>query len=249
MSPSKRLSFETLIACLPSVFTDSADRIPDLILIRDSVNGTVEETRLKWEEPARPNGLILTYQIEYRRVDSDKYKPVQECITAQKFVEQKKEYVLNLPPGNYSVKVLASSLAGDGPYTAPRTFYIPQPGRSGASDVWAGVVGAAVVCAAVFGLFVFWKRKNSRVSKLFANVNPEYVSAAPVYVPDEWEVPRKNIELIRELGQGSFGMVYEGIARDIVKGKPEVRCAVKTVNEVATDRDRMEFLNEASVMK
>ena len=106
MSPSKRLSFETLIACLPSVFTDSADRIPDLILIRDSVNGTVEETRLKWEEPARPNGLILTYQIEYRRVDSDKYKPVQECITAQKFVEQKKEYVLNLPPGNYSVKVL-----------------------------------------------------------------------------------------------------------------------------------------------
>lgn len=70
-----------------------------------------------------------------------------------------------------------------------------------------------------------------------------------VYVPDEWEVPRKNIELIRELGQGSFGMVYEGIAREIVRGQPEVKCAVKTVNEVATDRDRMEFLNEASVMK
>lgn len=24
---------------------------------------------LKWEEPVAPNGLIVTYQIEYRRID------------------------------------------------------------------------------------------------------------------------------------------------------------------------------------
>lgn len=46
--------------------------------------------------------------------------------------------------------------------------------------------------------------------KLFASVNPEYVST--VYVPDEWEVPRGNIEFIRELGQGSFGMVCNRVA-------------------------------------
>lgn len=82
--------------------------------------------------------------------------------------------------------------------------------------------------------------------KLIASVNPEYVST--VYVPDEWEVPRKKIELHKELGQGSFGMVYEGVARD-VKGKAQVRCAIKTVNEHATNRERIEFLKEASVMK
>lgn len=81
---------------------------------------------------------------------------------------------------------------------------------------------------------------------LIPTVNPEYVPS--VYVPDEWEVPRKKIELIKELGQGSFGMVYEGIARDI-KGKSQIRCAIKTVNEHATNRERLEFLNEASVMK
>ncbi|KAJ8374615.1 hypothetical protein SKAU_G00051950 [Synaphobranchus kaupii] len=54
---------------------------------------------------------------------------------------------------------------------------------------------------------------------------------------------------MRELGQGSFGMVYEGIAKDIVKGEPETRVAVKTVNESASLRERIEFLNEASVMK
>lgn len=70
-----------------------------------------------------------------------------------------------------------------------------------------------------------------------------------VYEPDEWEVPRKMVELLRELGQGSFGMVYEGIVRDVVEGHPEMQCAIKTVNEHATDRERSEFLNEASVMK
>ena len=33
-----------------------------------------------------------------------------------------------------------------------------------------------------------------------------------VYIPDEWEVSREKITVIRELGQGSFGMVYEGLA-------------------------------------
>lgn len=70
-----------------------------------------------------------------------------------------------------------------------------------------------------------------------------------MYVPDEWEVPREKITLLRELGQGSFGMVYEGIAQDIVKGEPETHVAVKTVNESASLRERIEFLNEASVMK
>lgn len=214
------------------------------------MNGTIDEIRLKWEEPEHPNGLIMTYLVEYRRGESAKYKPITECISRQKFLESNKQHVLkNLVPGNWSVRVLASSLAGNGPFSPVSVFYIYPPGRSGASEVWAGVFGALAVCAAAFGLFIFWKRKNAGVPKLFANVNPEYVSAAAVYVPDEWEVPRKNIELIRELGQGSFGMVYEGIAKDIVKGQPEVRCAVKTVNEAATDRDRMEFLNEASVMK
>lgn len=70
-----------------------------------------------------------------------------------------------------------------------------------------------------------------------------------MYVPDEWEVPREKITVLRELGQGSFGMVYEGIAKDIVKGDPDTRVAVKTVNESASLRERIEFLNEASVMK
>lgn len=74
-------------------------------------------------------------------------------------------------------------------------------------------------------------------------------SSFPVYVPDEWEVAREKITMSRELGQGSFGMVYEGVAKGVVKDEPETRVAIKTVNEAASMRERIEFLNEASVMK
>lgn len=69
-----------------------------------------------------------------------------------------------------------------------------------------------------------------------------------VYEPDDWEVARTRVELIREIGQGSFGMVYEGLLKSTESGSDRP-CAVKTVNVQAADRDRIEFLNEASVMK
>lgn len=70
-----------------------------------------------------------------------------------------------------------------------------------------------------------------------------------VYVPDEWEVPRGQISIIRELGQGSFGMVYEGLAQGLEAGGASTPVALKTVNELASPRERIEFLKEASVMK
>lgn len=47
------------------------------------------------------------------------------------------------------------------------------------------------------------------------------------YVADEWEVPREKIQIGRPIGKGSFGMVYEGVASDIVKNEPKARVAIK----------------------
>lgn len=77
-------------------------------------------------------------------------------------------------------------------------------------------------------------------------VTPHFLS---VYIPDEWEVPREQISIIRELGQGSFGMVYEGLAQGLEVGEEPTPVALKTVNELASPRERIEFLKEASVMK
>lgn len=48
-----------------------------------------------------------------------------------------------------------------------------------------------------------------------------------MYEPDEWEVPRESINLVKALGQGSFGMVYEGLIYNLKPDKPETKCAVK----------------------
>ncbi|EFX64263.1 hypothetical protein DAPPUDRAFT_15977, partial [Daphnia pulex] len=65
-------------------------------------------------------------------------------------------------------------------------------------------------------------------------------------------VARDNVVILRKLGQGSFGMVYEGllyVTQFIYFNQPEVKCAIKTVNEKAIVKEQMEFLTEASVMK
>lgn len=97
-------------------------------------------------------------------------------------------------------------------------------------------------------IMYYYKRmhKQIRNMKLIANINPDY--AGVTYKQDEWEIPREKVLQLHELGQGSFGMVYEGIIRDHRPGE-EIRCAIKTVNENATDKERFSFLNEASVMK
>lgn len=229
----------------------SADRVDSSKLVVEVLNESLGTVKLRWDEPLSPNGIIVTYQIEYKNIENPNYSPLVECITRNQFLNNGSSYKLQkLPPGNYSLRVRAMSLAGYGDYTQPRYFCI-KPTSSSSKDYLIGAgVGVGVVIF-LFSFVVVYVRRRYLPGipnvKLIASVNPEYVNT--VYEPDEWEVPRKNVELLRELGQGSFGMVYEGIVRDVVEGHPEMRCAIKTVNEHATDRERSEFLNEASVMK
>jgi len=51
--------------------------------------------------------------------------------------------------------------------------------------------------------------------------------AVAAYVPDEWEVPRSKIKILREIGAGTFGMVYEGTAENLIENQPLIRVAVK----------------------
>lgn len=87
-------------------------------------------------------------------------------------------------------------------------MYQERTTAGGYGWVW-GLVGGCLAMALVAGAGTWYARRGllppAEANKLFASVNPEYVST--VYVPDEWEVPRANIQLVRELGQGSFGMV------------------------------------------
>uniref|UniRef100_A0A8K9V8T7 Tyrosine-protein kinase receptor n=1 Tax=Oncorhynchus mykiss TaxID=8022 RepID=A0A8K9V8T7_ONCMY len=201
---------------------EKADDIPGPVIW----TGEDDSVFLRWPEPSSPNALILMYEIKFRL---EKH----ECVSRQLYREQRGARLSNLGPGNYSARVRATSLAGNGSWTEPISFYVVQ----------------AQLNTSVY--IIPYHMNSDRLGNgvLYASVNPEYFSAAEMYIPDEWEVLREKITMNRELGQGSFGMVYEGVAKGVVKDEPETCVAIKTVNESASMRERIEFLNEASVMK
>uniref|UniRef100_A0A8C8IWT1 Insulin-like growth factor 1 receptor n=1 Tax=Oncorhynchus tshawytscha TaxID=74940 RepID=A0A8C8IWT1_ONCTS len=227
---------------------DKADDMPGSVIQErdEKVEGSV---LLRWPEPVNPNGLILMYEIKFRQ-GTEKH----ECVSRQHYRVHKGTRLTNLGYGNYSARVRATSLAGNGSWTEPVSFYVPPPKRDYDNAFLLNEQShLSVAKSASHGSHrcVCIHRNSDRLGNgvLYASVNPEYFSAAEMYVPDEWEVAREKITMHKELGQGSFGMVYEGLAKGVVKDEPETRVAIKTVNESASMRERIEFLNEASVMK
>uniref|UniRef100_A0A8D0AUH6 Tyrosine-protein kinase receptor n=1 Tax=Sander lucioperca TaxID=283035 RepID=A0A8D0AUH6_SANLU len=210
---------------------EKADDIPGHV----TWEGHEDWVFLRWPEPLHPNGLILMYEIKFKLAAEVRQHLSTNVSLGQMYQAQRGVRLSNLSPGNYSVRVRATSLAGNGSWTPPLDLYVAELSASVSVNI------------SVFVLV----RNSDRLGNgvLYASVNPEYFSAAEMYVPDEWEVAREKIALSRELGQGSFGMVYEGLAKGVVKDEPETHVAIKTVNESASMRERIEFLNEASVMK
>ncbi|NXL68134.1 INSRR protein, partial [Chordeiles acutipennis] len=179
------------------------------------------------------------------------------CVSRHRYSKYGGVHLALLQPGNYSAKVRATSLAGNGSWTGLVKFYILGPAEEESGSFYILLTVTPVVlmvlisCLAIFAFFYNKRRSNDGYPSgtLYASVNPEYFSASDMYIPDEWEVSREKITVIRELGQGSFGMVYEGLALGLGTEGEETKVALKTVNELATMRERIEFLNEASVMK
>ncbi|XP_070688502.1 insulin receptor b [Pempheris klunzingeri] len=243
----KRCSMATYVSAR-TMPEEKADDIPGSVT-HEIVTAEPPYVLIKWNAPRSPNGLIILYEVFYRKVgDTEVHKT---CVSRPAYLKMGGTKLSQVQPGNYSVRVRATSLAGNGSFTETTYFFMPNPDPG---LIW--IVIGPVICFILLlfvggGVFVIFKKRQTEgpTGPLIASSNPEYLSANDVYVPDEWEVPREKITVLRELGQGSFGMVYEGIAKDIIKGDPDTRVAVKTVNESASLRERIEFLNEASVMK
>ncbi|KFQ91111.1 Insulin receptor-related protein, partial [Nipponia nippon] len=231
-----------------------ADNIPGNVTWEPAGKNSV---LLRWEEPRNPNGLILKYEIKYSR-ESEVRTPWSPPCPARP-VGAAGLGSWGLPSlaqwqwwdkcscnvwGGMSARALAHGRLLPAAEEESGSFYVLL-------TVTPVVLMVLISCLAVFVFFYNKKRSNDGYPSgtLYASVNPEYFSASDMYIPDEWEVSREKITVIRELGQGSFGMVYEGLALGLATEGEETKVALKTVNELATMRERIEFLNEASVMK
>ncbi|XP_050401115.2 putative molluscan insulin-related peptide(s) receptor [Patella vulgata] len=232
----------------------TADTINSTSITSRNINKTV--VFINWESPVAPNGLIITFEVEYQKISmNDEYR-TRLCINYTKYRAYKGYKLEKLSPGNYSYQIRATSLAGNGSWTPKRYFFIPSTGivSSISKSVIAGIcVGVFIIL--ILTILIVWFAAKNKFAKdpemTIVSHNPNYLPSEDVYIPDEWEVDRDKIKLLKEIGEGSFGMVWEGLTSDtcIPPYKENIAVAVKTVNDHAGVQDKMNFLKEASIMK
>ncbi|XP_040162955.1 insulin-like receptor isoform X2 [Anopheles arabiensis] len=227
-----------------------ADDIPiDSIELDDQSNHTQRVIRVRWKGPSKPNGVLVSYSIKYHRTDLDSVQPTVRCVTVDVHTLLGYALLTKLEAGNYSVRIMATTTAGNGPYSPPKFLYLEKRDTDSTVVTW-WVITATIVIIIVLVIGVVYYLKHNYIPmsnmRLFAQVNPDY--AGVTYKVDEWEVPREHIIQLEELGQGSFGMVYKGIMTKL-GNDVNVPCAIKTVTENATERERDSFLIEATIMK
>ncbi|GAB1600284.1 insulin-like peptide receptor isoform X2 [Argonauta hians] len=214
------------------------------------VNGT-GDMLITWDPPAYANGLIVTYEVAYKKAAKKNKDDSIVCITQRDYQTTRSCRLQKLDAGNYSYRVRATSLAAVGNWTEYKFFLVPE--RPGSPPLLNTIMIVIITLLSILVTVLIFTTICVRYGicsrgkgASYVSVNPEYASAHEVYEADETEVDRDMISLIRELGQGSFGMVYEGILlRTGEDGEKGITVAVKT----AMSADRHSFLKEATVMK
>ncbi|OXB61148.1 hypothetical protein ASZ78_008432 [Callipepla squamata] len=95
-----------------------------------------------------------------------------------------------------------------------------------------------------------YKLSKIRTSAIMTDYNPNYCFAGKAATLSELkEIPRKNISLLRALGHGAFGEVYEGTVVGIAGDPNPLQVAIKTLPEVCSEQDEMDFLMEALIIR
>ncbi|XP_055384771.1 insulin-like receptor [Condylostylus longicornis] len=237
-------------------FKKDSDFVRDLQVESERSNNTgVTVLRISWLPPEDANGLVLYYTVHSRKVDFENEEPISRCVYMENLIvnniSNRLTYKDKFSAGRYEIKVKANTRIPRHLRKFSEPVYITvYPGSLQVIEI-VGIVIGILISLGIFGLILLYVKRKYYAQqpdlKLITSVNPEYVSMQ--YTPDEWELQREQIIQLRELGQGSFGMVYEGVIKNYNQLQDNTPCAIKTVNESATDGERIKFLEEAHRMK
>uniref|UniRef100_A0A8D3CJD3 receptor protein-tyrosine kinase n=1 Tax=Scophthalmus maximus TaxID=52904 RepID=A0A8D3CJD3_SCOMX len=194
---------------------------------------------LSWQPPDRANGVILEYEVKYYEKDQNErsYRIIK---TSSRSADIK-----GLTPlTSYVFHVRARTAAGYGEFSGPFEFMtnsVPAPiiGDGANSTVLlVSVVGSVVLLIILISAFVIRVR---------IYVDP-FTYEDPNQAVREFakEIDASCIKIEKVIGIGEFGEVCSGRLK--MPGKREICVAIKTLKAGYTDKQRRDFLSEASIM-
>ncbi|XP_071598863.1 ephrin type-A receptor 5 isoform X14 [Heliangelus exortis] len=248
---------------------------------------TKNSISLSWQEPDRPNGIILEYEIKYFEKDQE---------TSYTIIKSKETMITadGLKPGSsYIFQIRARTAAGYGVFSR-RFEFETSPVLAASSDqsqipiivvsVTVGVILLAVVIGfllsgscrdhgcgwasslrAVAYPSLTWRcgyskaKQDPEEEKMHFHNGHIKLPGVRTYIdPHTYEDPNqavhefaKEIEascitIERVIGAGEFGEVCSGRLK--LQGKREFPVAIKTLKVGYTEKQRRDFLGEASIM-
>uniref|UniRef100_A0A674DW35 Ephrin type-A receptor 7 n=1 Tax=Salmo trutta TaxID=8032 RepID=A0A674DW35_SALTR len=191
--------------------------------------------QLSWQEPEQPNGVITEYEIKYYEKDQKDriYSTVKSRSTSAT--------VNNLKPSTaYVFQIRAFTAAGYGTY-GPRLEVTTKEEAS-------AVAGTIILVFMVFG-FIIGRRYALAVkfpgTKTY--IDPEtYEDPNRAVHQFAKELDASCIKIERVIGAGEFGEVCSG--RMKLPGKRDMSVAIKTLKVGYSEKQRRDFLCEASIM-
>ncbi|XP_077924858.1 ephrin type-A receptor 5 isoform X12 [Halichoerus grypus] len=221
---------------------------------------------LSWQEPDRPNGIILEYEIKYFEKDQE---------TSYTIIKSKETTVTaeGLKPASvYVFQIRARTAAGYGVFSRRFEFETIPVSVAASSDqsqipiIAVSVAVGVILLAVVIGFLLSGRRCGYSKAKQdpeeekmhFHNGHIKLPGVRTYIDPHTYEDPNqavhefaKEIEascitIERVIGAGEFGEVCSGRLK--LPGKRELPVAIKTLKVGYTEKQRRDFLGEASIM-
>ncbi|XP_028260658.1 ephrin type-B receptor 3b isoform X6 [Parambassis ranga] len=223
---------------------------------------TASTMSLSWLPPEKPNGIILDYEIKYH--EKDQGEAIAHTMTAQRSNARIEGLKAGTP---YVVQVRARTVAGYGRYSSPADFSTnlqTDPPKSWQEQLPL-IVGSAtatlvfIIAVVVIAIVCLRKQRNGSESEYTEKLQQYITPGMKVYIdPFTYEDPNEAVrEFAKEIdvscvkieeviGAGEFGEVCRGRLK--LPGRREIIVAIKTLKVGYTDRQRRDFLSEASIM-
>ncbi|XP_029689178.1 ephrin type-B receptor 2-like isoform X1 [Takifugu rubripes] len=242
---------------------------PSAVSIIHQVNRSPTSITLSWSQPDQPNGVILEYELQY-------YEKNQAEWNASLTKSQTNTAVIRgLKSGTiYVFQVRARTVAGFGRFSGKMYFQTmtEEEYNSSIHEKLPLIIGSAaaglvfIIAVTVLIIVCRSRRSSERTDSEYTDkLQQHYTSGHKVspgmkiYIdPFTYEDPNEAVrEFAKEIdiscvkieqviGAGEFGEVCSGNLRQ--PGKREILVAIKTLKVGYTERQRRDFLSEASIM-